>query len=53
MNIFKILFQECHTRVLKGHIAFDSLIFPTGTKGKQVLKMSKILDVKVSYHIFQ
>ncbi|XP_014667790.1 PREDICTED: xaa-Pro aminopeptidase 1-like isoform X2 [Priapulus caudatus] len=25
--------MECYTRVLKGHIALDSLIFPSGTKG--------------------
>ena len=38
-------FQECYTRVLKGHINLSSAIFPNGVKGKGFLSVSWNEDV--------
>ncbi|ORX90124.1 Creatinase/aminopeptidase [Basidiobolus meristosporus CBS 931.73] len=33
--------RECYTRVLKGHIAIDTLVFPKGTTGYQIDAFSR------------
>ncbi|KAK9768934.1 hypothetical protein K7432_000060 [Basidiobolus ranarum] len=33
--------RECYTRVLKGHIALDTLVFPQGTTGYQIDAFSR------------
>lgn len=48
---YYFIFQECFTRVLKGHIYLANAVFPKGTRGHilDVLARKPLWDVGLDY----